>query len=66
MQELIERLKKQADLDDAQAQKTLQVIVDFIGEKYPMLKGQVSNLLGAHDEGNDAPQVGGIDVTGLG
>ncbi|HEY9364057.1 MAG TPA: hypothetical protein VIQ00_12385 [Chitinophagaceae bacterium] len=66
MQELIERLKKQANLDDTQAQKTLQVIVDFIGEKFPMLKGQISNLLGAHNEGNDAPQVGGIDTTGLG
>lgn len=66
MQEIIKKLTSQAGLTEEQAKNALQIIVDFVGEKYPVLKGQVSNLLGTHHGGEDAPQIGGIDLGGLG
>jgi hypothetical protein len=44
--ELVERLKSNANLDDAQAKKVLETIKDFIVEKYPMLQGAIDNMLG--------------------
>ncbi len=66
MQELITQLTSKAGLNEDQAKKAIQVISDFIGDKYPMLKGQISNFLGAHGTENKAPQVGGINIPGLG
>jgi hypothetical protein len=45
--ELVERLKSNANLDDAQAKKVLETIKDFIVEKYPMLQGAIDNMLGS-------------------
>jgi hypothetical protein len=44
--ELTERLKAQAGLTDEQAQKVLETLKEFIVEKYPMLQGAVSSMLG--------------------
>lgn len=44
--ELTERLKSQASLTDEQAQKVLETLKEFIVEKYPMLQGAVSSMLG--------------------
>lgn len=44
--ELLERLKGQANLNDEQANKVLETIKDFIVEKYPMLQGAVGNIFG--------------------
>lgn len=66
MQELINRLTKQIGLSDAQAKQVISIISEFIGEKHPMLKGQISNLLGSHEGGKDSPQVDGINLQGLG
>lgn len=44
--ELVERLKTGAGLSDEQAQKVLETIKEFIIEKYPMLQGAITNLLG--------------------
>lgn len=44
--ELVERLKSNANLDDEQAKKVLETLKDFIVEKYPMLQGAVGNILG--------------------
>ena len=44
--ELIEKLKQNANLNDEQAQKVIETIKDFIVEKYPMLQGAISNMLG--------------------
>lgn len=41
MQELIDRLKSDASLTDAQAQKTLAVIKDFAKQKFPMFAGSI-------------------------
>ena len=44
--ELVERLKSNANLDDEQAKKVLETLKDFIVEKYPMLQGAVGTILG--------------------
>jgi hypothetical protein len=44
--ELTERLKTQANLTDEQAQQVLETLKGFIVEKYPMLQGAVSSMLG--------------------
>jgi hypothetical protein len=44
--ELVDRLKQQANLSDEQAQKVLSILKDFVIEKYPMLQGAVGNIFG--------------------
>ncbi|HYM94082.1 MAG TPA: hypothetical protein VET23_08090 [Chitinophagaceae bacterium] len=46
MQELIEKLKQEAGLTDEQAKKTIEVIKNFVIEKFPMLEGAVNNIFG--------------------
>ncbi|MGJ7030183.1 hypothetical protein [Niabella hirudinis] len=46
MQELIEKLKAEVNLDDAQAQKAIEAVKNYIIEKFPMLEGAVANLFG--------------------
>lgn len=41
MQELIDRLKSDVNLTDAQAQQTLTVIKDFAKQKFPMFAGSI-------------------------
>ena len=66
MKELIKLLTKKAGLTEAQAKQSISIVSDFIIKKYPMLKGQIKNLLGDHNADDDAPQVGGINLSGLG
>lgn len=49
MQELIEKLKKEAELTEEQAQKAITVIKNFVVEKFPMLEGAVNNIFGKDD-----------------
>ena len=44
--ELVEKLKGQAGLDDAQAEKVIETIKSFVVEKYPMLSGAVNSMFG--------------------
>ena len=46
MRKLIEKLKSQAGLSDEQAQKVIETIKNFVGDKYPMLRGAVDNMFG--------------------
>ncbi len=46
MQELIEKLKAEANLTDEQAQKAIETIKTFVVEKFPMLEGAVGNIFG--------------------
>ena len=46
MQELIDRLKEKAGINDDQASKALETIKDFVKEKFPMLGGAVDNMFG--------------------
>ena len=47
MEELINRLKERAGINDEQALKALETIKDFVKEKFPMLGGAVDNMFGA-------------------
>jgi len=52
MQELIEKLKTDAGLTEEQANQSLQVIINFIKEKFPMFEGAIGSMLssgGARD-----------------
>jgi hypothetical protein len=44
--ELVTRLKTEANLSDEQANKVLDTLKNFIVEKYPMLGGAVNSLFG--------------------
>ena len=46
MQELIDKLKAEAGLNDEQAKKAIATIKIYVVEKFPMLEGAVSNLFG--------------------
>jgi nucleoid DNA-binding protein len=47
MQELIDKLKTEAGLNDEQAAKALETIKSYIVDKFPMLEGAVNNLFGS-------------------
>lgn len=49
MNELIEKLKAEANLSDEQAQKAIEAIKNYVVEKFPMLEGAVSNLFGGDE-----------------
>ncbi len=44
MNEIIERLTKEANLTPEQAQKALETIANFVKEKFPMLGGAVDQM----------------------
>ena len=46
MNELIDKLVKEAGLTPEQAQKSLEVVVEFVKEQFPMLGGAVDNIFG--------------------
>jgi hypothetical protein len=46
MQELIEKLKAEAGLNDEQAKKAIETIKNYVVDKFPMLEGAVGNLFG--------------------
>jgi hypothetical protein len=46
MQELIDNLKSEIGITDEQAIKDIEVIKNFVVEKFPMLEGAVSNVFG--------------------
>ena len=47
MQELIDKLKTEANLTDEQAKQAITTIKNYVVEKFPMLEGAVGNLFGA-------------------
>ncbi len=54
MDDLITKLQSDAGLTPEQAQKSLEVIMNFVKEKFPMFGGAVDNLFAAgetKDEG---------------
>ncbi|MBP6432443.1 MAG: hypothetical protein KA319_11820 [Ferruginibacter sp.] len=53
MQELIDRLIADAGITAEQAQKSIDVIKNFVTEKFPMLGGAVESMLGASKKEDD-------------
>lgn len=66
MQEIISQLTKKVGISEAQAKQALEIITNFIGDKFPMIKGQLGNLTGSKSDDDAPPQVGGINIPGLG
>ncbi len=46
MNELLEKLKAEANLTEEQAQKAIETMKNYVVEKFPMLEGAVGNLFG--------------------
>jgi hypothetical protein len=51
MNEIVERLTKEANLTPEQAQKALETIANFVKEKFPMIGGAVDQMFGSGGEG---------------
>jgi hypothetical protein len=66
MQEIIERLTKQANLSPEQAQKALTTIADFVKEKFPMLGGAVDQMFTSGGSGDSDKPGGASGVGGFG
>lgn len=47
MNELIERLMKEAGLNQEQARKAIETIAGFVKDKFPMLGGAVDQIFSA-------------------
>lgn len=47
MNELVDRLIKEANLSPDQAQKAITTIADFVKERFPMLGGAVDQIFAA-------------------
>ena len=59
MQELIERLTKQAGISPDQAQKAVEAIAGFVKEKFPMLGGAVDQMFKSDGDNNSGTSGGG-------
>jgi len=57
MNELLERLMKEAKLDQEQAKKAIETIASFVKEKFPMLGGAVDNMFASHSS-EDSDEAG--------
>jgi nucleoid DNA-binding protein len=44
MNELIERLIKDAQLNRTQAEKTVEIVIQFVKDKFPMLSSAVDQI----------------------
>lgn len=48
MNEIVERLMKEADLTPEQAHKALETIVNYVKEKFPMIGGAVDQMFNSN------------------
>ena len=53
MQELIDRLKSNAGLNDEQAIKAIEVVKQFTKEKFPLFAGAIDKLFDKYGTDND-------------
>jgi hypothetical protein len=53
MNELIDRLIKEANLDNEQAHKAVETIANFVKERFPMLGGAVDQIFAAGNKNDD-------------
>lgn len=53
MEELINKLKENAGINDEQALKALETIKNYVKEKFPMLGGAVDNMFSSSSSEDD-------------
>ena len=64
MQELINRISSEVGISEEQSKQVLNVISEFIKEKYPAVGGMMDNLLSSQgNKGKD--EGGGMDFGGF-
>ena len=51
MNEIVERLTKEANLTPEQAQKALETIANYVKEKFPMIGGAVDQMFASGGSG---------------
>lgn len=65
MDEIIDRLTKEANLSPEQAQKALETIVNFVKEKFPMIGGAVDQMFASGPDKDEEPGIGGASLGGF-
>ena len=66
MQDLISRISSEVGISEDQSKKVLNVISDFIKEKYPAVGGMMDNLLSQQgSKDNDDEETGGMNLGGF-
>ena len=63
MNEIVERLTKEANLSPEQAQKAIETIANFVKEKFPMIGGAVDQIFTSSGESGST---GGAGFGGFG
>lgn len=53
MNELVDRLIKEAGLKPEQAKKAIETIANFVKERFPMLGGAVDQIFGAGSKNDE-------------
>jgi nucleoid DNA-binding protein len=53
MNELLEKLMKEANLDAKQAEKVIETVANFVKEKFPMLGGAVDQIFGVGNKNDE-------------
>jgi hypothetical protein len=53
MQELIDRLKKEAGLTEAQAVQSIEVIKDYAKQKFPLFAGAIESMFNKYSSQKD-------------
>ncbi len=53
MNELIDRLVKEAGLSTEQAQKAIETVANFVKERFPMLGGAVDQIFAAGNKNDE-------------
>jgi hypothetical protein len=53
MEDLIQRLQTEAGLTQDQAAKSLEVIMNYVKEKFPMFGGAINNLFDSAEKDDD-------------
>lgn len=53
MEDLVQRLQTEAGLTQEQATKSLEVIINYVKEKFPMFGGAINNLFDSGGKDDD-------------
>jgi len=62
MSELINQIVEKTGVPAAQAQQVVEVVANFVKQKFPQFGGQIDSLLGT--SGGDAGNAGGSNLLG--
>ena len=64
VQDLINQIVEKTGVPADKAQQVLGVVANFVKQKYPMVGGQIDNMLGTGQGGSDAGSGGASNFMG--